>query len=180
MRANSSLYRYTLILIAGVTASLLLALSWPRLQASLSYLPVDTAISNYWKSGEFDATQLNGLIERAMQSIRHHDHYRYWEGLSELHILNGLNMEQSFWKRRQALEKSIAAAQEAIRRAPSKPRNWLSMARAKTILAYPADTVIPALKMSILTGRVEPPLMMTRLELGLNYLPELDDEGMQL
>lgn len=180
MTGNSSLYRYSLVLTVGVTACILLALSWPRLQASLGYLPVDTALSSYWKTREFDTTQLNGLIERAKESITIHDHYRYWEGLSELQLLSAQDMSLPAWIRRQALEKSMAAAGEAVRRAPSKPRNWLRIARVGGFLALPAETVIPALKMSILTGRVEPTLMLTRLELGLEYLPDLDTEAVRL
>lgn len=86
--------RYILILVIGLTASLLLTLSWPRLRASFRYLPVDTAMSNYWKTSVFDNTQLNGLIERSQQAIAIHDHYRYWAGLSELQILSGQDMSQ--------------------------------------------------------------------------------------
>ena len=166
--------RYTLILIVGITAGLLLALSWPRLRASIRYLPVDTAMSNYWKTREFDNAQLKGLIERAEEAIALHDHYRYWDGLSELQILSSQDMSQSFWSRREALEKSITAATEVVKRSPSKPRSWLRMARAKEFLAHPDEEFIPALKMSILTGRVEPTLMLTRLELGLRHLPDMD------
>ena len=180
MSGNSSLYRYTLILLIGITASCLLTLSWPRLQASLRFLPVDTAISNYWKTREFDNTQLTGLIERAEEAIALHNHYRYFEGLSELQILAGQDMERSFWERRQALENSITSAEQALIRASSQPRNWLRVARAREFLAYPPETVIPALKMSILTGRVEPTLMLSRLELGLRYLAVMDAEGIRL
>ena len=76
MTEKSLLYRYPLIVIVGVTAILLLALSWPRLRASISYLPVDTAMSSYWKTRKTDGMQLNGLIERAKESIAIHDHYR--------------------------------------------------------------------------------------------------------
>lgn len=180
MTGNSSLYRYTLILIVGLSACVLLAMSWPRLRASISYLPVDTAISNYWKTREIDTAQLGGLIKRAEDSIAIHDHYRYWSGLSELQILSGQDMSQSFWQRRQALGNAISAAEEVVRRAPSKPRAWLRIARAKEFLARPAEQIIPPLKMSILTGRVEPTLMLTRLELGLRQLAALDEETVRL
>jgi hypothetical protein len=180
MAGNSSMYRYALILIAGLIAGLLLTLSWPRLSASLRYLPIDTAISNYRISHEIDPAQLNGLIERAEQAIEIHDHYRYWAGLSELQILSGQLEDQSVWQRRQALENAAQAAEEVVRRAPSKPRAWLRIARAREFLAYPADEIIPALKMSILTGRVEPTLMLVRLELGLRHLPSLDEEAVRL
>lgn len=180
MSGNSSLYRYNLILLIGVMTSILLMLSWPRLQASLRYLPVDTAISNYWKAREFDNTQLDGLIERAGEAIAIHDHYRYWGGLSELQILVGQDMSRTFWQRREALENSITAAQESVKRAPSNPRSWLRIARAREFLTYSTDEVLPAWKMSILTGRVEPTIMLSRLELGMRYLAELDREGLSL
>ena len=101
-------YRLLLILLATVAACILLSLSWPRLRASVHYLPVDTAISNYWKTREVNHAQLDGLVNRAAESITIHDHYRYWEGQSELLILRGQDMNRSFWERREALEKSIA------------------------------------------------------------------------
>jgi len=180
MTGTSSLYRYTLILIIGISAAVLLTLSWPRLRASISYLPVDTAISNYWKTGEIDNAQLDGLITRAHEAIALHDHYRYQAGLSELNILSGQDMSRSLWQRRQALEDSIAAAEKVVQRAPSKPREWLRIARAKEFLAYPIEDIMPAFKMSILTGRVEPTLMLSRLELGLRQLPVMDEEATRL
>ena len=180
MSGSSPIYRYGLVLVTAVTACLLLALSWPRLHASLRYLPVDTAISNYWKSREFDNAQLGGLIERAQQAITIHDHYRYFEGLSELQIINGQDMSQTMWQRRKALEASINAAEQALMRSPAKPRTWLRIARAREFLGYTSETIIPPLKMSILTGRYEPTLMTSRLELGFRYLAALDAEGIRL
>jgi hypothetical protein len=173
-------YRLLLILLATVAACILLSLSWPRLRASVHFLPVDTAISNYWKTREVNHTQLDGLVNRAAESITIHDHYRYWEGQSELLILTGQDMNRSFWERREALEKSIVTAQEVVRRAPARPRAWLRIARAGEFLSYPAAQVIPAFKMSIMTGRVEPTLMLSRLELGLRYLPAMDADATRL
>ena len=180
MTGNSSLYRYGLVLLIGILACLLMMLSWPRLQASLKYQAVDTAFSNYWKTREFDNTQLDGLLERTEETIAIHDHYRYWGGLSELHILSGQDMSRSFWQRREALQQSIVAAQESVKRSPANPRSWLRIARARDFLAYPAEQVLPALKMSILTGRVEPTIMLTRLELALRYLPAIAVEDVSL
>ena len=59
-------------------------------------------------------------------------------------------------------------------------RTWLRIARASAFLAYPEQQITAALKMSILTGRVEPTLMLARLELGLRYLPGLDEEAVLL
>lgn len=180
MPQKAQIHRYTLLLITSTAACILLALSWPRLQASVKYLPVDTAISNYLKTRESDISQLAGLVERAEEAIAIHDHYRYFEGLSELQILSGQDMSRTIWQRREALEASIKAAEQAIMRAPAKPRTWLRIARAREFLAYPSETIIPPLKMSILTGRFEPTLMIGRLELGFRYLSQLDAEGQKL
>ena len=56
----------------------------------------------------------------------------------------------------------------------------LAGARAGVFLAYSEEQITAALKMSILTGRVEPTLMLARLELGLRYLPGLDEEAILL
>ena len=176
MSGKLTSYRYTLILIAAVTAVILLTLSWQRLRASLRFLPVDTAISNFRENQEVDNTQLEGLIERAGETIAIHDHYRYWDVLSELQILSSQDRARSFWERRQALNASIAAAEVVVQHAPAKPRTWLRIARAREYLTYPPEQVIPALKSSILAGRVEPTLMLTRLELGLRFMHQLDTD----
>jgi hypothetical protein len=180
MSAKPLVYRYTLIVAVGLAASVLLLLSWPRLQASFSYLPVDTAMSNYWKEREIDYQQLDALIERAAESIELHDHYRYRDGLSELQVLNSQDVDKPFWQHRQSLEQAILEAQEVLTRAPAKPRTWLRIAQIKAYLLHSQDEVISALMMSILTGRVEPTLMLTRLELGLGYLPYLDADAVFL
>ena len=180
MNRNKHARRYALILTTRVIALFLLTLSWPRLRASLRYLPVDTAISNYRQTRDINFTQLDGLIGRAHECIEIHDHYRYWEGMSELYLLRGQDMRKTIWIRRQSLEQSIIAAEEVLKRAPLKPRTWLRIARTKEFLSYPAKQVIPALKMSILTGRVEPTLMLPRLALGLRYLSVLESEAIVL
>ncbi len=172
--------RYSLVLLAAALAGVGLFLSWPRLQASVHYLPVDTAISKYFASREIPSAQLPGLMSRARESISMHDHYRYRDGLSLLHYLRGLDNHTPAWERRPELYRSIEAATEVVRRAPAKPRVWLRIARIRAFLGKPEEEVIPALKMSILTGRVEPTLLLARLELGYGYLPSLDEETVSL
>ncbi len=54
------------------------------------------------------------------------------------------------------------------------------MARARAALGHDGLAVAGALKMSFLTGRVEPTLVLPRLELGYVYLGHLDTEGRAL
>jgi hypothetical protein len=170
---NSLLRVFITLRVSGF----LFYLAYPRLHASLLYLPVDTAISNYWDSGEIPLGQLKGLQQRASESIAIHPHYRYWDGLSFLYLLEGADTSKKLFERREAFEQSIEAAQISLGRAPSQPRAWFRIARAGAWLRYPAAEVIAALKMAIYTGRVDPSLFMARLMLGMSYLPVMDEEA---
>jgi hypothetical protein len=173
----AQLSRYALALLTGMAACLLLALAWPRLQASVRYLPVDTALSAYRAGSDIDPAQLDPLAERAEAAIAAHGHHRYFDGLSELKLLAGGDMRRPYWQRRQRLEESLAAAGGAVHRAPARPRTWLRIARLRAALGYPADQVIEPWTMSVLTGRVEPTLMLTRLQLGFRYFGALGGEA---
>jgi hypothetical protein len=74
----------------------------------------------------------------------------------------------------------VKAGEESVRRAPAKPRAWLRIARLRAYLGQADAQVIAPLKMSILTGRVEPTLLLSRLQLAYDYLPRLDPETRSL
>ena len=176
---NKAKQRLLTLLIAAA-ALYTLSLAWPRLQAGLAYLPVDTAISNYWATREIPSGQLHGLQLRAEKTISIHAHHRYWDGLSFLYYLEGADQDRPLNERRQAFEHAIDAATVSLGRAPSQPRAWFRIARARSWLKYPANEVIAALKMAVYTGRVDPSLFMARLMLGMSYLPGMDEEGVAL
>jgi len=173
---NDRIARRGLGLLALLVAAALLSLAWPRLKASYHYLPVDTAIGKYFESRQIPSAQLRGLIAQARRSIELHDHYRYWEGLSLLHYLRALDEATPYWEKRPELRRSLRAIEETVRRAPAIPRVWLRMARVQAWLKAPEQFVLTPLRMSILTGRVEPSLLIPRLELGYRYLQGLDAE----
>ncbi len=179
MYKHSRLKTSTLLLAAGAAAIALLVLSWPRLQASLTYLPVDTALKNYYASREIPTLQLPALIERTRQAITRHDHYRYRDGLSTLYYLRGLDQRSPSRERRPAFEQAITEAQNAVAAAPARPLAWQRIARTHALLGHGPDKVIPPLKMSIYAGRVEPTLLIGRLELGYRYLTALDDKAVR-
>ena len=68
-------------------AATLAALAWPRLQASVTYLPVDKALARHWSGDTPAPDQLAALSNRALQALAQHDHYRYRDGLSILEYL---------------------------------------------------------------------------------------------
>jgi hypothetical protein len=155
----------------------LLYLAYPRLHAALVYLPVDTAINRYYDTGEVQAAQLEGLQQRARAAIEIQPHHRYHDGLSLLYHLEAADPKNPLFQRRAAFESSILAAEASLALAPAQPRTWLRVAQARSWLRYPPEQVIDALKMAIFTGRVEPSMLLTRLALGLAYVPRMDGEG---
>jgi hypothetical protein len=166
--------------VAVTAAVALLTLGLPRLQATLAYLPVDTALARYFREGEVPPGQLVALRTRAETAIGHHPHYRYYDGLSQLNYLQALDAAGKPWLQRPALARSLDAGLEAVARAPAKPRTWLRIARARAALGEEATAVAEALTMSILTGRVEPTLLLPRVELGFQVAHALDEEGRAL
>lgn len=177
---NLHAMRRSLALLVLASAGVLMTLAWPRLHASWTYLPVDTALAKYFATREIPTAQLQPLIGVANDSLRIHNHFRFWEGLSLLHYLHAQDAATPGWERRPALRRSLRAARESVRRAPANPRVWLRMARIQAVLGAPEDQVLPPLRMSILTGRVEPNLMLSRLELGYRYHAGLDAETVAL
>ena len=168
------------IIVISLSSVFLLWLAYPRLQASLLYLPVDTAIKNYYDTRESPSGQLQGLRQRARDSIEIYPHHRYWEGLSLLYYLQAADSQNGLHQRREYFEQSIIAAEASLATAPSQPRTWLRIAQARAWLRYPPEEVIETFKMAIYTGRVEPSMFMTRLMLGLAYLPRMDAEGVAM
>lgn len=174
---NSRTIAANLLLFVIATAAVsLLSLSWPRLQASFTYLPVDTAIAKYFANREIPSGQLNGLIERARQAIARHDHYRYHDGLSVLYYLRGLDTRSPTLARRPAFEQALMEAEKVVSAAPARSVAWQRIARTHALLGHDSGQIMAALKMSIYAGRVEPALFIGRLELGYRYLASLDDE----
>lgn len=172
--------------ILGVApAFLLLALvlaltAWPRLQAAWVYQPVDSAIARYFESNTIPVAQLEALAARATQAISLQDHYRYHDGLSFIRYLQALDAPPGAPGQREALALSLASAREVLRQAPANPATWLRAAQIEAVMGAPASAVVDDLAMSMLTGRVEPTLLLPRLELAYRYLAFLDDEGQAL
>ncbi len=172
--------RYLLILLITALGIGLLELSWPRLRASILYLPIDTAIARHWKGDTIAPEQLRALADRARVVLVNHDHYRYWDGLSLLNYQLASSPGELPAERREALETSASAAVETLRRAPMKPMTWLRLAAARDALGRPGEEVVTALNMSVFTGRVEPVMLPLRLQLGYSHLRHLDAEGRHL
>jgi hypothetical protein len=172
--------RVSLSLLTLVLAIVLLTLSWPRWRANLAHLPVDTALSHIWTGDTPSADQLAALSSRAEQASALHDTYAYQDSLSILNYLQaqvpGLDADQ----RQELLQQSAEAALQSLRQAPMKPAAWLRAALAYKSLGVAPDIVTRFLLMSIYTGRVEPNLLLLRLQTMYDLQRHLDADGRRL
>jgi hypothetical protein len=164
VRFRTPINHYLQASLVLALATCLVLLCWPRLRASFGYLPVDTSIALHW-SGE---------------SLRQHGHYRYYDGLGTLHYLRWLDSALPAEERLAALAASATATREVVALAPMKPRAWLRLAAAESVSGEHGEETAAAFKMSAWTGRIEPPMMLLRLELGFAHRRWLDAEGLRL
>lgn len=167
---------YVLALAAFLAAGTL-ALSWPRLQASLRFLPVDIAIERYYRDRQIPSHRMLTLIGFAEEALARNDHYRYHDGLSLLHYLRGLDIHTPALERRDAYRAAEAEAAETVRRAPAQPEAWLRMAMVRSILRDEPEAVIAAWRMSVFTGRTHSTLLAPRVGVALPYLEDMDGES---
>lgn len=167
---------FVLVPLALLSLAVLL-LSWPRFQASFRFLPVDIALKRYHDDQQIPTDRLPVLIRFAEQAISRDDHYRFHDGLSELHLLRALDPYTPALERRPAYRLAEQQAVEALQRAPAQPAAWLRLATIRWVLRDEPETIIPPWKMSVFTGRTQASLLNRRVEIGLAFFNELDQEG---
>ena len=176
----SSRSRVTRIFQLGtitLVALFVLTLSWPRLQASVRYLPVDIALDRYFQDRQIPSDRLEVLIGFAAESIAYHDHYRYHDGLSLLHYLRGLDINTPAMQRRAAYRSAEAEAVASLQRAPAQPSAWMRLANIRWVLRDEPEKIIGPWKMSIFTGRMDSTLISQRVETGLAHRQDMDREA---
>ena len=164
----------------AVAALAVLALAWPRFLAAFRYLPVDRAIARYQAANEIPTDRLLVLIDFARQAIGRHDHYRYRDGLSQLHFLRGLDPYTPALERRPAYAEAEAEAVQSLQQAPAQPETWLRLAAIRWILHDEPENIISPWKMSVFTGRTHSALYAQRVELGLAHRSYLDEEALTM
>jgi hypothetical protein len=157
-----------------------LILSWPRLQASFRYLPVDNAISRYYVDQQIPSDRLEVLVGFTEQAIAYHDHYRFHDGLSTLHYLRALDVFTPAMERRDAYRQAAVEAMTSLGQAPAQPAAWLRLATVRWILHDEPETIIQPWKMSIFTGRTHSSLFARRVEIGLAQRAFMDQEAVAM
>jgi hypothetical protein len=167
-------------LVAALLALAVLALAGPRFQAAFRYLPVDRAIARYHAEREIPSDRLLVLIRFAGEAIDYHEHYRYRDGLSQLHYLRGLDPYTPALERRPAYAAAEAEAVNALQQAPAQPETWLRLATIRWILHDEPENILAPWKMSVFTGRTHSALYAQRVDLGLAHRAFLDEEGLAM
>ncbi|MFC1690425.1 hypothetical protein ACFL07_12370 [Pseudomonadota bacterium] len=180
MRSALKTSRYLSIAVIGLTAIAMIALAWPRLYASIRYLPVEIAIKRYYSTREIPTDRLPVLIRFSEQALARHDHYRYRDGLSLLHYLRALDVFTPAPERRDTYRQAEAEAIVSLQRAPARPAVWLRVATIRWILHDEPETIIQPWKMSIFTGRTDSALFGPRVEMGLAHREYMDAEAVAM
>lgn len=169
--------RIAFMALVALVSGLVLYLSYPRLIASVRYLPVDRALDRYYSDNLIPTDRLAVLIRFTKEAIGRNDHYRYRDGLSQLHYLRALDVQTPARGRRSAYRSAEAEAMESLRLAPAQAAVWLRMATIRWILHDEPEAIIEPWKMSVFTGRTYSTLYTRRVEIGLAFLDQLDEEG---
>ena len=166
--------------IITLVALSVLALSWPRLKASIRYRPVDIAIARYHTDQQIPSDRLAVLINFTKQAIDYHNHYRYHDGLSQLHYLRALDVYTPALERREAYRLAETEAASSLQQAPAQPSVWLRLATVRWILHDEPEAIIQPWKMSIFTGRTHSSLFANRVEIGLAQREFMDQEAVAM
>lgn len=178
-----TLLSLSLLLIVSLVALYLSYLSWPRLRSSLTYLPVESAISAHWQGQTIKGDRFQALIETANESVRILDDVRFHRGLSLLHYLYYLHLATAGAAKEvkdDSLRMSQRVTEGALRRAPARPELWLRLASIRSQLGEDARRVLGALTMSMLVAPVEPHLSVNRVQIGLRYANHADAETLSM
>ncbi len=180
MAINRPLARYSLLLFAALLGIALLLLSYPRLHASMVFLPVETALRNHWDIRPISKDRFPGLIDAAEKSIAIHEDSQYYHGLGWMHYLYGISLGFNTAEAKKSLTLAQAAFEARLKSSPVEPAEWLRLGWTHMLLRHPPNDAINCWKMSIFTGRTEHYLLLDRLKLGLHYTDYLDDDGLNL
>lgn len=180
---NTTPVRFSILLLPLVVlllSTFLLYLAWPRWVSSFRYIPVETAIDRYYKTGEIPSERLGVLIEYANSAIDINSHHRFHNGLSLLQFLRAIDLATPAIERRVSYEASFREAGISLRSAPAQSSVWLRRAYLAWVLHEETDIILPAWKMAIFTGRTDQSQYKSRLEIGIAHRSFMDQEAIAM
>ncbi|WP_207459217.1 hypothetical protein [Azospirillum sp. SYSU D00513] len=164
--------------LGGLAGCLLLALGLPGLVAGVSTLDARAVAWNVHNGVPRPTSELLAAAEAVALGNR-------WTRDSELDgdrgllLLRAAEAAESDAERKKLLAAAAEATASALSNAPGQPSAWLRLAHIRHGQGEFAGAA-SALRMSMLSGSFVPALMATRIEMGLQLLPMLDRETLEL
>jgi hypothetical protein len=155
-------------------------LAWPRLHAAVRYLPVESALQQYYSTNVIPSDRLLVLVRFAEHAIEIDDHHRYHNGLSLLHFLRAIDPATAALERHDAYVLSEDSAENSLARNPAQSSIWLRLSNIRWILHEEPDQILQPWKMSLFTSRTDTSQYAQRIEIGLSFWSFLDQEGIAM
>lgn len=167
--------------VAGLGLSiLLLILGVPSLVAALSLLPGDPVLHAIRTGGTWDGDGLDRLAETRERAARWSGDGRLLTDLALAQMLQAGPPGSSDPDSNRLWERAEENLRAGLARSPASPHAWARLAQVQLVNGRPADEVVKALRMSLMTGRNERELALPRLVIGnqVRYAwdPEMTEE----
>lgn len=168
----------TAALLAGVLTCVMLGLGIPQLVGAVSALGAAAVIEDLQRGHTPDAKALTAAADSLA-------HAAAWDrnGVHDTHrgtVLSALAETAPSGPEQQALyTQAIAAVRAGLSRAPGQPHAWAHLA---ALLERTGDRIgaADALRLSMLSGAVEPALMLWRIDQGLRLRALLDPDTVSM
>lgn len=164
--------------LAGLLACALLGLGGPRLAAALSALEAGGTVDEVLDGRPVAAERLTAAAA-GLAAAGHRVVSGETEGDRGFLLMHQALARAPGEERTRLLKEATEATRRALAAAPGQPSLWARLAYLHESQGGTAEAV-KALRLSMLSGAVVPPLMVSRIELGLRLLPALDQETLAL
>lgn len=161
---------------AAVVLALLIA-AVPRVIAGVIAMPYDPLPDA--ASGQEQLPRLTRAAAAFESAIDWHDDAAYWGLLAQVHYRIAGTARASD-RQEEALQRTVDAQTESLRRQPVDPAGWTRLAFARLRLTGPTDQVATAYRQAIQTGAFVPRLLAPRAAIGLIAEQELDSDLLAL
>lgn len=175
--------RAGVLLAPGVVLAVglwLVITAWPRLGPSVAYLPVEKALSRHWSGEPIEPEQLSALAARAETILARRSVPRVHEGAAILRYFDAATPGHSPGERAMRLQDARAHTRASLASSPLQPAAWLRLAILRDALGETPARIADALALSVYSGRVEPSLLLTRLQWLLAYRQHIAAEDLRL
>ncbi len=165
-------------LLGALVGVLLLGLGVPQLAAALSALAADAELREV-RSGNPPSPERLARASEALAAANRWDASGEREAARAVLLTARAEAAPPGPDRDRLLAEALASARTAVQLAPGQPHAWAHLA-ALFERGGDRKRAVEALRLSMLTGAVEPALMMWRLEMGFRLRTAMDADSLSL